>query len=539
MPTSLCLIRHLVAMIDCTKPTGTVTYSTKTPALGASVTATVGGSNYTGTTWAATTLSGTYTGTTSGTGNATLTSTTKAVIRVVYTFTNAGSNCITSTTTVIDTVSFNNLSQYLVGGITTSTVVAAGATIPFTQLAARGLSVSSGIVTLKAGKTYRLYADIRLNAASTQTSNYFSYRWVNAISNVQLTGTNAGLAMGLNNSNNNSDVPGGGIYTVGSSDETVKLVSVASADGSGSNTLFTNGDGQSSIVIEEIDATSGFVQAIGGTQTVTSGTAINWTQQVTRGGVTVSGSTITLKAGKTYRLFAALRNNTSGNFVVYRFTAASGTTLLPGTVPAYAMGVNFNDPNNSMLGAYGIYTTGASDETISVKVIGTSGSTPGIFANGDGQSMLIVDELPASKGYLVGTRSSSQTGLAPGTDINWQVTQASSGGLSVSGANVTLPASSTYSIYGFARLNPSSGTLGTWVSYNWVNSANAALSGTTPGLSLSVNFGFNNSNVAAKGVYVTGTTSEVVKLRLVGTGDSPILYNDANGTTAFMIVQLD
>lgn len=534
------LFNNASASSDCAKPTASVAYSSKIQSLGANITTTVGGANYTAVSWTATVLAGTYTGASTGTGNATLTSTTKAVIRVVYTFTNAGSNCIANTTTVTDTVSFNNLSEYLVGGITTSTAVASNAIIPFTQLAARGLSVSSGIITLKAGKTYRLYADIRTNAGSTNTDNYFSYRWVNAVSNVQLSGTNVGLAMGADHADLNSDLAGGGIYTVGSSDETIKLVGATSTDGSSSNTLFYDTNGQSSIVIEEIDAASGFVQAIGGTQTVTQGAAINWTQQVTRGNVTVSGSVITLKAGKTYRLFASLRKEiTSGGYISYQFTNASGTTILPGTLPGLAVAVNYGGAENTVLGAYGVYTTGASDETISVKILGTDISTTGIVADGNGQSILIVDELPAYKGYLVGTRSSNQTGLASGTDVSWQVTSASSGGLSVSGANITLPAYSTYSLLGMIRQFPSSGSSGSWVSYNWVNSFNVALSGTTAGLAYSVNSINNNSTVTAKGVYVTSTASEVVKLRTVGVSNSPQLVTDTNGSSGFMIVQLD
>jgi hypothetical protein len=469
-----------------------------------------GGYSITSTTANGVTFAGSGSITAAGTQAVTLTATGTPVSNgyYSYTITVGGQNCSF-------TVYFKPVNSFAVGAISASTgVLSIGTNISWTaQLTGNGVSISGTNITLLAGKTYRLSASLAIG-----NSGWAAYQFVNS-SNTQLTGTAAGYSLAsAQNSAVSSTVPAQGIYTVGASNETVRIRIVAVSQ---SPIIYSDGLLVSSVTAEEIPASISY--AVGtitaSTGVLPAGTNVSWSSQLASNGASVSGTDITLLAGKTYRLSASLSIGNSG-YASYRFVNSSNTALT-GTCAGYSLGSAQNLTITSMIPAQGIYTVGASNEIIRLRIVSAS-QNPIIFGAAPVVSSVMVEEIPASAAYAV-ARINTPTGiLSANTNVSWN-SQVAGSGVTISGTDITLLAGKTYSLT--ASLSVASSG---WAGYKFVNSSNTALAGVGAGYSLTAAQNTSvSSTVPACGVYTVGATNETIRLRIVAVGNNPTIYADA------------
>lgn len=439
-----------------------------------------------------------------------------------YTYEVSGTNV---STTCTFNVTFTEV-QYLFASTTTTQSITGSGDITWSTLKNLGVSCNGTQITLKAGKTYEILARPAFNNA-----NFAQFNIVNS-SNVVLSGSTTGFY--ANNSHtssiNNGDYATA-IYTVGTSDEIIKI-RITSVNSGPVNVRST----YSSLTIREVKPTSTY--ALGGkssTQTISSaGTDVSFTQ-ITNNLVSISGTGITLKAGKTYMLKCQLRFNTVSDnpgSVKFAFVNQSNATL-SGTQQGTFTSVNSNFGSytgaNKLAG--GVYTVGSSDEVVKVRVTNIlTGQTYEIKAN---WSFVSVIEIPSGNYYAAALAPVSSNTLNVNSDISWGSYTVS--GVTGSGNTITLKAGRTYWIRSELKTQLGSGA-GTFFIYGIFNSTNSSyLSGTTYGYSndLQDNNGWNNGEVAG-GIFTVGTSDVAIKLRIN-------TYNGTNASTfnneAYLIVE--
>jgi hypothetical protein len=374
--------------------------------------------------------------------------------------------------------------------------IAAGTIMSYSNVVSspNGVVISGNTITLKAGKTYYVEANMR------SVTNYIAYDFVN-LSNSRIAGTTRGFAHPANQ----SSTPAAGFYTVGAADETIRIRVAITTGGA---YMHSDAAGHSHVIIKEVNPSQGYLSAnsptnqnLGVAADFVWGTALS-----SNGGVTVSSSSITLKANKTYRLYAAIRGYTSiagVAFSPYRFTNTSNVQLA-GT----SDGIILLNTNNSVP-AMGIYTVGASDQVVKLRIAGGVGPLVSTD-DANGGCVLIVEELPSSaSAYLSASLVDGQT-LATNANLNYNAPVASGGGLGVSGQDITLKAGKVYRISQSLRLNSAQ-----YTGFTFANTSNVNISG--------VNFGFSmspattQSSFPASGFIRVGSTDQVIRFKATAT----------------------
>ncbi len=436
--------------------------------------------------------SGSFTGTSAQSITLTASGTPAAAGTFTYTVSGAGSPC-SFTITVLPA------RQFLLAGGSNDTMTLTGATnIPLVAKAANGITLSGSSITLKAGKKYRLTASLRSGGGG-----WLSYAFVNS-SNTLLSGTLTGFAP--NTSFVQNCINADGIHTVGAADETISLRVLAI--GTQPAYVYTQNDwGSTTVMIEELtNAATYAVASIPVEYTgITGTTDISWSNPNASNGASISGASITLKAGKRYRLTANLRAGGSGS-VTYQFVNTANT-LLAGTVIGFA---GLPSVNQSSVAAEGIYKVGTADEVIKVRAI-ASGST-GIYANIDGYSSVIVEEIPDNATHALSTFGNN-TNITSGSIINL-ASPAVANLVATSGTNVTLKANKTYLLISHPRVQTSAGG-NTYITSYFVNASNTQITSGLSGFTPTSNSTVLQSQTYPIAIYKTGTADEVVRLRVV------------------------
>ncbi|OYQ39650.1 hypothetical protein CHU92_04575 [Flavobacterium cyanobacteriorum] len=446
----------------------------------------------------------------------------------------AGTNNYSLATTPNCTFSAESFAlDYLLASSPTVSL-SAGQTVPFTASSSRGITISSGVITLKAGKKYRLYAQLRTNPNVTYPTNdrWMSYRFVNSSNN---SISNNGRVVAVNHSSFTSEVAAAGIYTVGSTDEQIRVI--VNSGGVIANT-YSDAFGSSTLMIEEIPTTLHHLYAQAtSSQLGGSNTQINFTQ-VNASGASISGSSITLRAGKTYRLFAQVVNRQAAvnqQWVSYEFRNSSNVKL-PNSSTGLSMGAGNSISSSNCVPAIGVYTVGATDEIVTLRIVNTEGDKgEGIYADTSFSSnVLIVDELPVGRGYLFGIQNTVQSNIANTNTITW-ANATGENGLSVNTDTITLPQNGTYSLFGSIRLDSASDINS--MGYVWTNTSNTSFGNI--GLAMPSNNNSGQANVSATAFFTSSTTSFQVQMRAIISSGTRITKTPNNGNPAFLIVRLD
>ncbi|AWH86076.1 hypothetical protein HYN59_13565 [Flavobacterium album] len=436
-----------------------------------------------------------------------------------FTYTVTGTN-VTSSCSFSVTVTAEK--QFLSATTNTLTITSTNNYFTYSNVTASagGISISGSNITLKAGKTYYLEASLR---ALAPNGGYVAFEFVNA-SNNRLAGTSRGIA-----ASNQSSTPAAGFYTVGTSDEIVSLKVVAF----NGVAVYSDSNGGGSLIIKEVGSSRGYLSALAGSSSQNLFTASDFlwgTAVSSNAGVSVSGSSITLKANKTYRLFAAIRAyGAVSNFSNFYFANASNTKLT-GTSTGIII-VPYT--SQSCTPATGIYTVGASDEIIKLRIAPGSGSlTSANDANGN--CVLIVEEITGAS-YLTSTLVDQQNTSSVNANLNYNTPTSSTGGLSISGQNITLKAGKVYRIAQHVRLGGS--TTNPFIGFTFANSANTNLSGINIGGCYGQDH--NQSSTPSCGFYRVGSSDETVKIKVTGTSGNSKMFSQSNGESPLVIDELN
>jgi hypothetical protein len=232
------------------------------------------------------------------------------------------------------------------------------------------LNTSTGIFTLKAGKTYRLTGSVNQNA-----TGYSLVQWRDLTNNTLF----GNLAATSPQNVNGADTVGGnfaeGIITP-ATDINVQLENRYPSGNIG----FSNVDG--------FRAPWAFIEVIAGNAPVTGQTVdyvytrlLTTTAVATNidipfatqsGNIPVSSGVFSLIAGKTYHLEANLMLNTSSSYAVYSWVDATTNTPLSNMNSGIAVSANQPIPESTSM-AVGVYTP-TTNQTVKVRTGGTGGT---------------------------------------------------------------------------------------------------------------------------------------------------------------------
>lgn len=280
---------------------------------------------------------------------------------------------------------------YALGGINTNqTFTTQGTDVTFNQLSNNSASISGTGITLKANKTYILKCQL---SARTNSNNQgdFKFEFVNQGNN-KLTGTHQGSYTSANQAwgfKTTANKIAGGIYTVGTSDQVVKVRITLIASG---ETYILDAN-QCFVSAIEIPSTNYYMAA----SAPATSTSVNNNYNVSWGafknsGVTGSGTAITLRAGRTYLIrseFRTLFNNSSGDALTYGlFDLSNGVWL--NNVYGWTVNVMSTNSWNNGEVCTSIVTVGSSDITIQLRVSSVTGSTASTMSD---EAYLDIEEL--------------------------------------------------------------------------------------------------------------------------------------------------
>lgn len=279
----------------------------------------------------------------------------------------------------------NNL--YYSGKSTAQTFTAAGQYLNLTQLlnnTVSGNSITSAgnVINLKGGKTYKLTANIfpAFTPNASATRSYATFNWVDG-SGAAFANQNAAVLFAQSD-NTNENIQHTAIAIVSpSSDIQAKLQLATLA----ANNTLSMLDGLSSILVEEINPAQLYYFGKVSDQSITAGsTDMSVTQVVNNSNngqsITSSGTTITLKAGRTYfvnaRTFGGFSASTSA-YYVYQIANADNTQVALSKRGA-ALGMNYNSTENNQPEVSGIIQA-TTDTQIKLRSV-FQGDTYGIQA---------------------------------------------------------------------------------------------------------------------------------------------------------------
>jgi hypothetical protein len=401
-----------------------------------------------------------------------------------------------------------------------------------------GVVVNGAEITLLPNRTYRVTTKLRC-LQTTPGFAFVNYILTNS-SNAQYPGTTIGISYPTgNNSLFQTDVPATGIITTGATSQIVKVRVTAAAS---NVSVIGDNNGYSYIQVEELAPSATYIVGslnqyqAGNGQPLTTGTDFAWQTQNIASGASLSGTNITLLANKTYLLRADLRTsgpNSPGNYVSYTWVNSSNSRLA-GTAIGLAV-PTLSTALQSSIPATGIYTTGSTNQTVKVRATMANGV---LSANGDpaGHTSFIADEIPAGATYGAGSITSGSQALSNGTDLIW--TQLASNGVTVSGTGITLKAGKAYRLV--ANIRAAMTGSYAFAAYQFVNSSNVQLPGTTVGIAFptgNTTTALQNS-VPASGIYRVGNTDEVIKVRVVSTAGTISVIGNTAGESSITAVEL-
>jgi len=398
-------------------------------------------------------------------------------------------------------------------------------------------------ITLLAGKTYRLKADMRVLNSNISHDNCISFEFINAASpGTRLAGTTRGRGTPSRSGTNEMSFPANGIYTVGAANENIR-VRMKDVE---TSSIYGDVNGWSTVEIEELTTGSSYaVGSFNSDQNFISTLDIPWTQVTSGGGASISGANITLVANKTYRLTSNIRASLSNpNYFNFKFVNSSNT-LLTGTAIGFAMPHSNTTYGQSSVPASGIYKVGAANENIKLQVVSSSGIGNINGTGTGGNSSIVAEEVPDNFIYAVGAITDGTTGnqvISSGvaTDVIWQTQLASNGGATISGSSITLPPNHTYRLTADLRAAPHLPTgQPNYLVVSFVNNSNGQLAGTTTALISPGQSTVAQNQSQAMGIYKTGATSEVIKVRIIGSSGNHTLTGDGNGYSQVTVTQLD
>ncbi|UPT71099.1 MAG: hypothetical protein M0D53_01385 [Flavobacterium sp. JAD_PAG50586_2] len=385
-----------------------------------------------------------------------------------------------------------------------------------------GCTVSAGAATFSGSPS-----------CGTPAGNYISTVAMTGSNTVPITISASGqgaYSVTTNTANGVTFSGSGNITATGSQAITLTASGTPTTTGVFSYTVTIGGQSCSFTVIYKPVTTFAVGKINSSSSTLSVGTDVSWSSQVANNGVTVSGTGITLLAGKTYHLSTVLSVNGGGS-AFYQFVNSSNVKLA-GTTSGYGQASAQNPSTQSTMPAEGIYTVGASNETIKVRIIATAGS-PYIYGDGNGivESYIVAEEIPSTSTYGVGRISSSSSTLSAGTDVSWS-SQVANNGVTISGTGITLLAGKTYHLSTVLSVNGGSSAF-----YQFVNSSNVKLAGTTSGYGqASAQNPSTQSTMPAEGIYTVGASNETIKVRIIATAGSPYIYGDGVGIVESHIV---
>lgn len=403
------------------------------------------------------------------------------------------------------TVTANSHTGYMFAKPASQTI-ALNTDFSLSVLSSQDISASGTQITLKAGKTYKLQAGIA-GSPSNNTSGNLDYAWVD-INNNLLTAGNNGFVASNGFSGTLTHQPNAtAIVTVGASDMVVKL-RCRNITGS-----FTTDPGRSSIVVEELGSATQFLFArLNPTAQATSlNTDLSYSS-LAANTLSVSGSTFTLKAGKTYRLEGAIYgqgSQPSYNADIRWVNAATNVAIASGTSNLTMNTTYSGHIPNPVSVAY--ITVGASDLTVKLRVVSQVNSGETLY---DYRGYAIIEEITSGKDFLVAIPA-GQTVNNTSAIIN--LTTLYFSGVSSAGTNITLKAGKTYILdAGLAAAPGSSQDL----DIAWTDTLNVRLPNANTVFLISTAAGGYSGPTRGKAIIQVGSSDMVVRLKVVALNGS-------------------
>jgi hypothetical protein len=431
-----------------------------------------------------------------------------------FTYTVTGTNVLTPCSF---TVTFSSAKQYMIAKATASTITT-NSLISWSSLANFGVTVSGSNITLKAGKTYELTANLLITGG-----NYLEYAFVNQSGTQLPNSIMARYGSNTQNYTNGSYAVAKTIYTVGSSDEVINVkVLTASASASLQNS--------STLKIVEINPTKqDYLFAYKtSTQTVANNTNITFVQAKQNGGISISGASITLKANKTYYIESALNQYSTGSgYLQYQLVNASN-----GVIPSYIgqgdyVTVNSTSYSGGTVPIKGIYKVGSSDEIVKIRT-STTDITGGNFQANDCYFYAV--EIPSTAYYATATNGSNQTGVVANTDYNWSSTNLN--GVTYASNVFTLPSGRRYLIEGLNQLYGRA-----WENNRIVGSTNNSLANSIDGTSVAANNSNTGNTLFSTVLLPVSSSTTAVKNRQIDLSTSSTRQGSFNNFTIIDITE--
>ena len=434
------------------------------------------------------------------------------VVAGPFTYTLSGTGLGSTCTFIVTTL---QSVQYLQATpIAGQAITAVGTDVTFASTINSVVSVSGANFTLKAGKTYILKA-----AMAGPSNGWVDFQWVNA-ANVALPTGNAGLSISGGVGYIDQAIATA-IVVVSGADMVVKLRSVQVA----SVTTTTIEPWRSYATVEEVPTSSQYLYTNASAQAISAvNTDVVFTPNIANG-LSVSGSAITLKAGKTYLVMGAVIGNPSANSTYYDFVWVNAFNSPYATANN---GISIAARYGNFIGqslSTAIVEAGSTDITIKLRTVLGQGT----ITVDPNRTFAIVKEIQVSSSYMTLKPVAGQTASVGGTDVSFTATSARN--LSVSGASITLKAGKTYRLS--AAMGGGGSTTNTYTEFIWVDAANVALPASSTGFSIVGTYSNFISDPVATSLVVVGSTDKIVKLRSVSGGGSFVIDN----TRSFGLVE--
>jgi hypothetical protein len=262
---------------------------------------------------------------------------------------NSFTSSINTWTSSLSAIGTLNVDYINAGRITSDQSVGVNNDIVFNTTIANGgipLNTSTGVFTLTANKTYRIFAGLSFNTFSDATNGYIVYDWVDATTNTSLdtTGVSVGVGEAINRNVSEFNATSANLIYTPSTNQTIKLRVVGA-----SGTAYIRAGIGTKAIIEQINPSvalnqfatlqvSGSLSVTGslttkGNATIGTGSGAEGGQidlaTAQTGNTSLTGSTISLDVyGDKVRIFESAGTNKGAYLNVASQSAGVGSSIV-------------------------------------------------------------------------------------------------------------------------------------------------------------------------------------------------------------------